>query len=271
MKRKLIIQLLGLCLLLWFYCAVEFPNSSVHQKDATFSVSFRDKASGTELSMSLIDSMNLYVFKNHDTLSLTLPFDGVSADTQLTIPSGKKVRFLIHAYKDSRLIMKGDTTLTARAGETIDLSMSLGFVEPAVILTPPKQEVHIGETFWLNLAVRNMPLFYKASTRIEFNPNILKFRSVEKDDFLSQHTDKPPEFSISETDGELYHSVKIIPSAAAVSGSGNLAAIEMEALRNGMVTLMVSNDSSDSATLGIYNRNDRFIHTVNLGCIIVVN
>ena len=235
-------------------------------------MSLHDRVTGSGLTLSFVDSMNLLVITKNDTQNMALPFDGVNADTQLTIPSGIAVRFLIHAYKNSLLILQGDTVFTAKAGEKIDLILSLDFIYPAVILTPAKQEVQAGDILQFDIAVRAIDeKFYKAVTRIEFNPDILRFKSaIKNEDFLKQEAGYVT-VQLTDTDGMLIHDVEITPRASGVSGDGSLTRIRMEALRSGLVTVLVSSDPAVAPNLGIYDLNDQLISAVNLGCRIAVN
>ncbi|MDZ7725160.1 MAG: cohesin domain-containing protein [candidate division KSB1 bacterium] len=201
--------------------------------------------------------MNLRVLHKKDSLHLTLPFEGARADTQLTIPSGIPVRFLADVYKDSRVIMQGDTTITAGSGEKIDLYLSLKFVTPAVISTPSTQDVQAGDSVSFDVAVRAMQTkFYKAVTRIEFDPNILSFRSAEKDKHFLKQNAGDITVQLTDTEGLLIHDVEITPKASAVSGNGNLTTLRMQALRSGRVSVTISNDPDVEETLGVYDRSD---------------
>ena len=256
-------------LLVFLHCTR--PNSPVPDKKLSFSLSLRE-SSGQQLSLSWVDSMNLRIFHKNDSLHFKLPFEGASADTRLSIPSATPVRFLADAYKDSRVIMQGDTTITAGSGEKIDLNLSLEFVTPAVILTPSTQDVQAGDSVNFDVAVRAMQnKFYKAVTRIEYDPNILSFRSAEKDkEFLRQNAGDVT-VQLTDTEGLLIHDVEITPRASAVSGQGNLTTIRMQALRSGRVSVTISNDPDVEEALGIYDRSDQLIPVVNLGCVVVVN
>lgn len=266
--RKLIF--IVLFFLIGWYCDSQSPQGVGPPHDVSLAMSFRDPPSGSRLSLSFIDSMMLQISHQDDTLALRLPFDGVSADTQLTIPANKKVRFWVQAFKDSQLIMTGDTTVMANPGERIDLSLSLTFVKPALILTPARQEVKSGEDLRIDVAVRNMPMFYRVSSHIDFNANILEIKSWEmEEDFLSRNGGQVT--SMLETDVALFHHIRVNSPEYAVSGSGTLGGFRMQAMRNGLVHVQVSTDSSAGTELGVYDQNDQLIPTVNLGCMVVVN
>ena len=141
----------------------------------------------------------------------------------------------------------------------------LSWTKPKLVL-PPIAPVNVGETFTLNLTVRNVYDLAGWQLNVAFNPAVLKAISVNEGDFLSKYGANTffQEGDINNAAGSITGISGAIIKTGGRSGSGRLFSVNFEAKASGDGWLQVNEDR-----LGTSNGNqvhyDIVIHPVIVG------
>ncbi len=188
--------------------------------------------------------------------------------TSFSVTAGKNRRFDVTAYHDSVAILAGRDSLDLVSGKRADLAMKLGFLVPALSLTPVDTTVTKTNTFTTYIVAHHVDSLCTIGAKLRFDPAKLKVTELgREDDFLKKNGGAVTQlqFSKDNTAGEVKLVLGIFPAAKSVSGEGRIARVVFQALDGPAADLTLSLDAAEDGDLGMYDKNANAMAAYALG------
>lgn len=272
-KSARIISLVALVVLLGTACEepmlVEPSAASYARVTANFSLL------KTAMTGSGIDSLAVQVTgAGMDTMTMAIP---VTAEGQIRlemkVPSGSNRVFSVAAYREDTAVMAGRDSLDLKAGKDAVLNMKLGFLVPALSLTPIDTTVAVNSTFTLYVRAHHVDSLCTIGARLKFDPARLQAVDLgREDDFLKKNGGAVTQlqFSKDNTAGEVNLLLGIFPATKSVSGEGAIARIVFKAVTGPAAEVGLSIKQTDGSDLGLYDQHANLMPAIALGSRIII-
>ncbi len=186
----------------------------------------------------------------------------------LTVRAGKKRIFDVAAYQNNVAILAGRDSLDVVAGKKTELAMKLGFLVPALSLTPVDTSVTKTHTFTVYIVAHHVDSLCTIGTKLLFDPARLQVVDLgREDDFLMKNGGAVTQLSFSKdnTAGEVKLVLGIFPASKSVSGEGRVARVVFKAHEGPTADLNLLLHASGDGDLGMFDKHANSMTAYALG------
>jgi len=263
-------RITGLLLALWvFYygCSKDSPVAPPSTERSAIATSIR--FSHVNFAASALDSLILTVTGEGVTqIHKSLTIEGTKARTQLEVPADKVLIMSATGYQDTTAVLYGEQQFTAEKGKVTSVTITLDFLVPTIILSPPDTTLQTGDQITIHLAARNVAEMATFGAQVEFDPTTLKVVELGRvDAFLKTNHGSVMqlEFNNDNEAGAVKAVLGIFPASAAVTGSGDIGEIVFEALQPDTTDIRIRIDNLQNSDLGLFDKNADLMYSVGLG------
>ncbi len=240
------------------------------------------------LSASLHITQKHYSAANLDSLVLVVADDrtketvvrrkiilkGVKAQEKINVPAEKNLLVSVTGYRESTAVLYGSkTVMPLNKGASADVHITLDFLVPTIILSPPDAAAQNGDTVSVYLEARNVIELAAFGCLVQFDPSVLQVKELGRtDDFLRRNRGTVTQMAFAEdnVNGTVRVVLGIFPAGAAVSGSGRIGRIVFRCTRPDTTEISVHVDNRTDSDLGLFNKNADLMYSVGLGCRLIV-
>jgi hypothetical protein len=203
------------------------------------------------------------------TLDTVITAEG-QLKTDLKIPAGKKRIFTVTAFQDTLAVMTGKDSLDLKAGQKVTLNMKLGFLIPALSLTPVDTTLARNSTFTVFVQAHQVDSLCTIGTKLKFDPSKLQVVELgREDDFLKKNGGAVTQLQFSKDNvaGEVKLLLGVFPAAKSVSGEGKIARVVFQAMSVATAEIELSVSGGD---LGLYDQHANLMRSAALGSHIII-
>ena len=269
--KKIIALLCGFLLLLLFIenCTQSSPISPDDPDAVSVSASISIQKSA--LSALALTRMTLEVTDQGNPIAgtpkvLTMTAGGASG--QVKVPKDKMLTYIVTAYIDTVKVLQGSDSLKATAGGNNSIHITLGFLIPALILTPSDTTVTKGQNFTLYVQARQVTSMSTIGTRVQFDTSKVQIQDIGREDaFLKSNggSVNTLKFTKDNDKGIVDIVLGVFPGSAAVSGNGKIGRIVFKAMETGTMDLHLLLDNTIDPDLGLYDKSANLLFAIGLG------
>lgn len=208
-----------------------------------------------------------------DTLKQELLPEAGQIETVLKVPSGNNRIFTVTAFKNTTAVLAGVDTLNLSGGKSINLTLTMNFIHPAITLSPVQKTVAVNDTFSVYFKVHKVDSLAGVGVRLSYDKAKLDVQELGREDaFLSGNGGAivQLQFNRDTARGEVNLILGIIGSKQAVSGAGLVGRIRFKALVAGTTSeLTLVADPLVDSNLGLLNNQGAYLNAFTLGSKII--